>query len=170
MIPFEPINDEEMLEGLVHNKGGQKKDYEQAVSWSGGIVSTVLQYVDGTGQTEAKYAFDFLHIIATHSCPYAKWLSVSINFTDQETKDILRWTGLILRDMIILCNGAGTGLIRLKQYTEQMEALLPYWTDQAIFAGISVLEEGQEALTRHVNTRLVWDYVCLRFIKVKGGI
>jgi DNA polymerase-3 subunit delta' len=51
-----------------------------------------------------------------------------------------------------------------------MEEFLPYWTDKAIFTGLAVLEEGLEALTRHVNTRLVWDYVSLQFIKAKGGI
>jgi DNA polymerase-3 subunit delta' len=170
MISFEPVGDEEMISGLVRYKGGRAEDYKQAVSWGGGIVTSVLHYVEGTGMEESKYAFDFLLIMATHACPYAKWLSISIDFTDQETKDILRWTGLILRDLAVLRSHASQGLVRLKQYTEQMEEFLPYWTDKAIFTGLAVLEEGLEALTRHVNTRLVWDYVSLQFIKAKGGI
>lgn len=168
MIPFEPVGDEEMLSGLVRYKGGSAEDYKKAVSWGGGIVTSVLDYVEGTGMEESKYAFDFLRIMATHDCPYAKWLSISINFTDQETKDILRWTGLILRDLAVLRSHASQNLVRLKQYIEQMEEFIPYWTDKAIFTELAVLEEGLEALTRHVNTRLVWDYVCLQFIKTKG--
>ncbi|MCH4179412.1 MAG: AAA family ATPase [Megasphaera sp.] len=170
IFSFEPVGDDEMSAGLIRYHGGTKQDYEQAVSWGGGIVSTVLAYISGNAMETTKYAFDFLHIIATHPCPYAKWLSVSIRLTDQETKDILRWAELILRDLVVLRSGAGMNLTRIKQYKKQMEALLPYWTDEAVFTGLSVLAEGREALLRHVNTRLVWDYVCLQFIKAKGGI
>lgn len=50
-----------------------------------------------------------------------------------------------------------------------MTELLPYWTDDAVFAVSSVLHEALEAVTRHVNVRLVWDYVSLQTIRLKGG-
>lgn len=165
-IPFEPVGDAEMTAGLMALKGGTAGDYAKAVAWGGGIVRTALDYVDGNTHDEAQAAFDFLQIMATHSCPYAKWLSVSIDFDDSKSKDILRWLALILRDLAMLRSGADS-FVRLKEYTERMQDLLPYWSYGAIEDGLAVIADGREALTRHVNVRLVWDYVCIRFIRKK---
>ena len=145
-------------------------DYEQAVAWGGGIVQSVLAHLDGGGGEEAARALEFLRIAATHRCPYAKWLSVCADMTETETIETLRWAGMFLRDMAVLRSGAEPSLLRLKRHTGDMMKLMAYWTDEAIFAMLRAFDEGMEAAGRHVNTRLVWDYVCIQCIQAKGGI
>ena len=157
------------MRDLLRLRGGMDKDYEQAIVWGDGIVRAVLDYLQGAGQESAKYALDFLQIMATHACPYAKWLSLSGNLSDTVSLEILRWAIMFLRDMIVLRSGAKAAYIRLTLYKDEMINLLPYWTDQGLMTNIAVMETGLEAMKRHVNTRLVWDYVSLQCIQAKGG-
>lgn len=165
---FDPVGDDEMRQGLRRLKG-ESGNWEEAILWGGGIVRTVLSYLDGKGTDKAHFALDFLTIMAKHACPYAKWLALSAALTDAETTEILGWISLFLRDMAVLRSGAGRDYIRLKGYIHEMTELLPYWTDDAIFGLSQVLDEGLEAVSRHVNVRLVWDYVCIRAIRLRGG-
>lgn len=165
---FDPVGDEEMRQGLRRLKG-DGGNWEEAILWGGGIVRTVLSYLEGQGTDKAHFALDFLTITAKHACPYAKWLAVSAALTDTETTEILGWISLFLRDMAVLRSGAGRDYIRLKGYIHEMTELLPYWTDDAVFGLSQVLDEGLEAVSRHVNVRLVWDYVCIRAIRLRGG-
>ena len=165
---FDPVGDDEMRQGLRRLKG-ESGNWEEAILWGGGIVRTVLSYLDGKGTDKAHFALDFLTIMAKHACPYAKWLALSAALTDAETTEILGWISLFLRDMAVLRSGAGRDYIRLKGYIHEMTELLPYWTDDAIFGLSQILDEGLEAVSRHVNVRLVWDYVCIRAIRLRGG-
>jgi len=165
---FDPVGDDEMRQGLRRLKG-DGGNWEEAILWGGGIVRTVLSYLEGQGTDKAHFALDFLTITAKHACPYAKWLAVSAVLTDTETTEILGWISLFLRDMAVLRSGAGRDYIRLKGYIHEMTELLPYWTDDAVFGLSQVLDEGLEAVSRHVNVRLVWDYVCIRAIRLRGG-
>lgn len=166
---FDPVGDDELRDGLRKLGRAEGKQLDDAILWGGGIVSTVLHYLDGQGMEKAHFAVDFLRIMAKHACPYAKWLVVSADLNDKETAEILGWINLLLRDMAVLRSGAGREYVRLKGYIHDMTELLPYWTDDAVFAVSSVLNEALEAVTRHVNVRLVWDYVAIRTIQLKGG-
>lgn len=166
---FDPIGDDEMGQGLRRLRG-DGGNWDEAILWGGGIVRTVLSYLDGQGTDKAHFALDFLTTTAKHACPYAKWLALSAALTDKETTEILGWISLFLRDMAVLRSGAGRDYIRLKGYIHEMTELLPYWTDDAVFGLSRVLDEGLEAVSRHVNVRLVWDYVCLQAIRLRGGI
>uniref|UniRef100_UPI004025F9FC DNA polymerase III subunit n=1 Tax=Megasphaera sp. TaxID=2023260 RepID=UPI004025F9FC len=166
---FDPVGDDEMRQGLRRLRG-DGGNWDEAILWGGGIVRTVLSYLDGQGTDKAHFALDFLTTTAKHACPYAKWLALSTALTDRETTEILGWISLFLRDMAVLRSGAGRDYIRLKGYIHEMTELLPYWTDDAVFGLSRVLDEGLEAVSRHVNVRLVWDYVCLQAIRLRGGI
>lgn len=166
---FDPVGDDELRDGLRKLGRAEGKQLDDAILWGGGIVSTVLNYLDGRGMEKAHFAVDFLRIMAKHACPYAKWLVVSADLNDKETAEILGWINLLLRDMAVLRSGAGREYVRLKGYIHDMTELLPYWTDDAVFAVSSVLNKALEAVTRHVNVRLVWDYVAIRTIQLKGG-
>lgn len=166
---FDPVGDDEMRRGLRRLRG-DGGNWDEAILWGGGIVRTVLSYLDGQGTDKAHFALDFLTTTAKHACPYAKWLALSAALTDRETTEILGWISLFLRDMAVLRSGAGRDYIRLKGYIHEMTELLPYWTDDAVFGLSRVLDEGLEAVSRHVNVRLVWDYVCLQAIRLRGGI
>lgn len=166
---FDPVGDDEMRQGL-RRLLGDGGNWDEAILWGGGIVRTVLSYLDGQGTDKAHFALDFLTTTAKHACPYAKWLALSAALTDKETTEILGWISLFLRDMAVLRSGAGRDYIRLKGYIHEMTELLPYWTDDAVFGLSRVLDEGLEAVSRHVNVRLVWDYVCLQAIRLRGGI
>lgn len=166
---FDPVGDDEMRQGLRRLRG-DGGNWDEAILWGGGIVRTVLSYIDGQGTDKAHFALDFLTTTAKHACPYAKWLALSAALTDKETTEILGWISLFLRDMAVLRSGAGRDYIRLKGYIHEMTELLPYWTDDAVFGLSRVLDEGLEAVSRHVNVRLVWDYVCLQAIRLRGGI
>lgn len=166
---FDPVGDDEMRQGLRRLRG-DGGNWDEAILWGGGIVRTVLSYLDGQGTDKAHFALDFLTTTAKHACPYAKWLALSAALTDRETTEILGWISLFLRDMAVLRSGAGRDYIRLKEYIHEMTELLPYWTDDAVFGLSRVLDEGLEAVSRHVNVRLVWDYVCLQAIRLRGGI
>lgn len=165
---FDPVGDDEMRQGLRRLRG-DGGNWDEAILWGGGIVRTVLSYLDGQGTDKAHFALDFLTTTAKHACPYAKWLALSAALTDRETTEILGWISLFLRDMAVLRSGAGRDYIRLKGYIHEMTELLPYWTDDAVFGLSQVLDEGLEAVSRHVNVRLVWDYVCIRAIRLRGG-
>lgn len=166
---FDPVGDDEMRQGLRRLRG-DGGNWDEAILWGGGIVRTVLSYLDGQGTDKAHFALDFLTTTAKHACPYAKWLALSAALTDRETTEILGWISLFLRDMAVLRSGAGRDYIRLKGYIHEMTELLLYWTDDAVFGLSRVLDEGLEAVSRHVNVRLVWDYVCLQAIRLRGGI
>lgn len=166
---FDPVGDDEMRQGLRRLRG-DGGNWDEAILWGGGIVRTVLSYLDGQGTDKAHFALDFLTTTAKHACPYAKWLALSAALTDRETTEILGWISLFLRDMAVLRSGAGRDYIRLKGYIHEMTELLPYWTDDAVFGLSRVLDEGLEAVSRHVNVRMVWDYVCLQAIRLRGGI
>ena len=166
---FDPVGDDEMRQGLRRLRG-DGGNWDEAILWGGGIVRTVLSYLDGQGTDKAHFALDFLTTTAKHACPYAKWLALSAALTDRETTEILGWISLFLRDMAVLRSGAGRDYIRLKGYIHEMTELLPYWTDDAVFGLSRVLDEGLEAVSRHVNVRLVWDYVCFQAIRLRGGI
>lgn len=166
---FDPVGDDEMRQELRRLRG-DGRNWDEAILWGGGIVRTVLSYLDGQGTDKAHFALDFLTTTAKHACPYAKWLALSAALTDRETTEILGWISLFLRDMAVLRSGAGRDYIRLKGYIHEMTELLPYWTDDAVFGLSRVLDEGLEAVSRHVNVRLVWDYVCLQAIRLRGGI
>lgn len=166
---FDPVGDDEMRQGLRRLRG-DGGNWDEAILWGGGIVRPVLSYLDGQGTDKAHFALDFLTTTAKHACPYAKWLALSAALTDRETTEILGWISLFLRDMAVLRSGAGRDYIRLKGYIHEMTELLPYWTDDAVFGLSRVLDEGLEAVSRHVNVRLVWDYVCLQAIRLRGGI
>lgn len=166
---FDPVGDDEMRQGLRRLRG-DGGNWDEAILWGGGIVRTVLSYLDGQGTDKAHFALDFLTTTAKHACPYARWLALSAALTDRETTEILGWISLFLRDMAVLRSGAGRDYIRLKGYIHEMTELLPYWTDDAVFGLSRVLDEGLEAVSRHVNVRLVWDYVCLQAIRLRGGI
>lgn len=166
---FDPVGDDEMRQGLRRLRG-DGGNWDEAILWGGGIVRTVLSYLDGQGTDKAHFALNFLTTTAKHACPYAKWLALSAALTDRETTEILGWISLFLRDMAVLRSGAGRDYIRLKGYIHEMTELLPYWTDDAVFGLSRVLDEGLEAVSRHVNVRLVWDYVCLQAIRLRGGI
>lgn len=166
---FDPVGDDEMRQGLRRLRG-DGGNWDEAILWGGGIVRTVLSYLDGQGTDKAHFALDFLTTTAKHACPYAKWLALSAALTDRETTEILGWISLFLRDMAVLRSDAGRDYIRLKGYIHEMTELLPYWTDDAVFGLSRVLDEGLEAVSRHVNVRLVWDYVCLQAIRLRGGI
>lgn len=169
-ISFEPVGDREMTDGLIRLHGGCPADYEQAVVWGCGIVQAVLSYLKDGGSGDAKAALEFLHIMAAHPCPYAKWLAVCTDITEQETINMLRWAGMFLRDMLVLRSGADPSLLRLKNYENEMMELMAYWTDDGMFAMLRAFDEGMEAAGRHVNIRLVWDYICIQCIQAKGGI
>ena len=166
---FDPVGDDEMRQELRRLRG-DGRNWDEDILWGGGIVRTVLSYLDGQGTDKAHFALDFLTTTAKHACPYAKWLALSAALTDRETTEILGWISLFLRDMAVLRSGAGRDYIRLKGYIHEMTELLPYWTDDAVFGLSRVLDEGLEAVSRHVNVRLVWDYVCLQAIRLRGGI
>lgn len=168
-ICFDPVGDDEMKGGLVRCRGGAPSDYEQAVEWGAGIVRDVLAYLDGKGG-EGEKALEFLRIVATHHSPYAKWLSVSGDMGEAETAATFRWIAMILRDMAVLHSGADPSLLRLGQYSRELTDLLPYWNEKGIFTMLQAIDEGAEGVTRHVNTRLIWDYVCIQCIRAKGGI
>lgn len=170
MVEFDPVGDEEMREGLVRLRGGPPTLYEQPILWGGGNVQSVLELIDGNGLESARYALDFLKIMTDHACPYSKWLTLSAALDDHLSAEILRWTGMLLRDLLVLRSGAPAERMRLRQYEEPLRQMLPQWTDRAVFAGLQVLETGVEALSRHVNTRLAWDYICIQFLHAKGGI
>lgn len=167
---IEPVTDDEMEQGLMTLYGGVPGDYSRAISMSSGIVSTALSYVQGGGAEDMDQALSFLQIVTTHACPYAKWLSLSGSMTDEQSADILQALGLVLRDMLVLRSGADISLLRLVQYKDEMKKLLPHWTDAGLFAMVQLVEEGIEAITRHVNIRLVWDYVTIQSIQHKGGV
>lgn len=170
VISFEPVGDEEMRNGLVRLRGGELRQYDQAVLWGGGNVENVLKLLAGSDLDGVRYALDFLRFLANHACPYAKWLTVSVAFSDRESTEIMHWIGMLLRDILVLRSGAAADQIRLKQYKDDLLEILPYWPDSSIFVGMEVLDEGLEAIQRHVNTRLVWDYVSIRFQQAKGGV
>lgn len=168
VVRFEPVPDEEMAEELMRLYGGTAAEYEKAVLWGDGIVRTVLEFLAGSGQDSMQRALDFLVIMATHSCPYAKWLSLSGMLSDTETIEILRWIIIFQRDMIVLRSGSAA-YVRLSPYIHEMAKLLPHWSDTGLFQNLKTAENGLEAMKRHVNMRLVWDYVSLECIKTKGG-
>lgn len=170
MFHVDAVPDEEMTRDLLRLRGGTAAQYAQAVLWGEGIVRDVLDFLAGTGLDGTKYALEFLQIMATHACPYAKWLSLSVSFSDTTSREILRWISMFLRDMVVLRSGSPREYIRLKQYSDDMVKLLPYWSDAAVFRMLRVLEEGQESMKRHVNTKLMWDYVSLQCIHAKGGV
>lgn len=169
IIHFDAVPDEELTRDLVRLRGGALGDYKQAVLWGDGIVRDVLAFLDGASLDSTKYALDFLQIMATHACPYAKWLTISQGLNDTTSAEVLRWISMVLRDMVVLRSGASSAYIRLKQYEKDMVQLLPYWSDEGIFQMLAVLEDGIESMKRHVNTRLMWDYVSLQCIHAKGG-
>ncbi len=166
---FEPVGDDEMVRELVRLRGGRADDYKQAAAWGGGIAAAVLDYLDGSGKDGGKQAVEFFRIIAEHSCPYAKWLTVCGGMTDEETSRTFRWAVMFLRDMIVMRSGADASLLRLKQYQKEMASFLPVWTEDGMMTMLRVFGEGMEALSRHVNTRLIWDYICIQCIRAKGG-
>lgn len=170
MIPFEPVGDEEMLQGLVRLYGGTAESYRQAVLWGGGNVARVLALKDGNGLEAVQQALSFLQIMARHACPYAKWHSISAGWTDQESRDVFRWIQILLRDMVVMRSEVPQERLHLGQYAHEVSELLPAWPDSCIFSLQHVLDEAGEAILRHVNVRLVWDAVCIRFIRAKGGI
>lgn len=164
---FEPVSDEEMRKGLMRLRGSG--DWDDAILWGGGIVRTVLSYLDGKATDKTHFALDFLTILPHHTCPYAKWLSLTATLSDTETAEILRWITLFLRDMAVLQSGAGRDYVRLKRYIQDMNKVLSDWPDEVIFPVLSVLNDAMEAISRHVNVRLVWDYVCIRTIQLIKG-
>jgi DNA polymerase-3 subunit delta' len=169
MITFEPVNDEEMRQGLEQRFGSTKK-LDDAVLWGCGNVKTVLDLCEGVNIGGAERALNFLQIMATHTCPYAKWLTVSAGYDDAMTAEIFRWAEMFLRDMMVLRTGISREQIRLKQYEKNLLELLPYWSDESIFKAMEILDKGNEAILRHINLRLVWDYVCIQFQHAKGGV
>ena len=72
--------------------------------------------------------------------------------------------------MVVMRSGVPQERLRLGQYAHEVSELLPAWPDSCIFSLQHVLDEAGEAILRHVNVRLVWDAVCIRFIRAKGGI
>ena len=170
MVEFDPVGDEEMFDGLARLRGGSPELYVQPVLWGGGNVKAVLALIDGTGLESARYALDFLRVMTEHACPYAKWQTLCAGFDEAVTAEILRWTGMLLRDLAVLRTGAAASLIRFKPYEEELRRLLPAWPERAVFEGLQILETGEEALKRHVNIRLVWDYICIQFQHAKGGV
>ena len=61
-------------------------------------------------------------------------------------------------------------MVRLKKYADDLAQLAPYFTDTGIFQGLQVLDAASEAVSRHVNVRLIWDYISIQFQHIKGGI
>jgi DNA polymerase-3 subunit delta' len=170
LVDFEPVPDDEMKEGLMRLRGGPAEQYDQPVLWGDGNVRAVLSVLAGSGLEGERHALEFLRIMATHSCPYAKWLTLSGNFTDVETTDILRWIGMFLRDILVLRNCGSAEVVRLKKYADDLAQLAPYFTDNSIFQGLQVLDTASEAVSRHVNVRLIWDFISIQFQHIKGGI
>lgn len=169
VIHFDPVPDAELVRDLTRLRGGVPGDYEKAILWGDGIVRDVLDFLAGSALDSTTYALEFLQIMATHACPYAKWLTISQGLNDTTSAEVLRWISMVLRDMVVLRSGASGAYIRLKQYEKDMVQLLPYWSDTGIFQMLSALEDGRESMKRHVNTRLMWDYVSLQCIHAKGG-
>ena len=153
IISFEPVGDEEMLDGLVRQYGGTAESYRQAVLWGGGNVARVLALKEGKGLEALQQALSFLQVMAR-----------------QESQEVFRWIQMLLRDMVVMRSGVPAGRLRLGQYAHEVSELLPAWPDSCIFSLQHVLDEAGEAILRHVNVRLVWDAVCIRFIRAKGGI
>lgn len=170
LIPFEPVPDEEMLAGLCRLKGGTPDQYRQAVLWGGGNVARVLSLLEGEGLNAAKQALTFLEIMTNHACPYAKWQSTAAAWGDEDSQAVLRWLAVLIRDMTVLRAGVPKERLRLGFYADTLNELLPHWPDACLFSLLGALDEASEAIVRHVNVRLVWDYVCIRFIEAKGGI
>lgn len=170
LVDFEPVNDEEMQAGLMRRLGGPAERYANPILWGCGNVKTVLDLCEGSGIGGADRALDFLRIMSDHATPYAKWLTVSVDYSDVISADILQWTRLFLRDMAVLRAGISPEQLRLKQYEQDLLQLLPHWSDEGIFRAMAVLDEGSEAILRHINIRLVWDYLCIQFQHIKGGI
>ncbi|MBC3537207.1 ATP-binding protein [Megasphaera hominis] len=169
MVTFGAVSDGEMRDGLIRTRGGTAADYEQAVLWGGGNVARVLELLAGQGLENARRALEFLQVMSRHACPYAKGMTLTASLTEADAADIYRWLSMLLRDLVVLRRGVPAAQLRLQQYGEELTALLPYWPDAGIFSLLQVLDEAGEALRRHVNGRLVWDYVCIRFIKERGG-
>lgn len=169
VFSFEPVPSDDMLDGLVRLRGGDKEKYTKAVLQGNGIVKTVLDFLDGNGWDSIQYALDFLTIMAAHRCPYAKWLSLSGELTEQMSMDVFRWIMILFRDMVVLRSGAPDTYMQLPQYRQQMLKLQPYWNDAAIFKNLTAVETGMEAVRRRVNIRLIWDYISLECVKTKKG-
>lgn len=169
LLTFEPVSDEDMIKGLIQLRGGSKSDYEEAVSLGNGNVAQVLEILSGKGLQEARQAIEFFRVMTTHAVPYAKAQTLIASMTDASSQQVFSYVSLLLRDIIVLKRGGSRHMLCLRQYSPQLAELMPYWSDTAIFSLLSVLDEAGEALRRHVNSRLVWDYVCIRFIQAKGG-
>ena len=137
-------------------------------------LSGIPCFIYGDGVTKdllaPAVAGSHLQIMSDHATPYAKWLTVSVDYSDVISADILQWTRLFLRDMAVLRAGISPEQLRLKQYEQDLLQLLPHWSDEGIFRAMVVLDEGSEAILRHINIRLVWDYLCIQFQHIKGGI
>lgn len=169
LLTFEPVTDDVMLQGLVKLRGGSEADYAQAVALGNGNVARVLEILSGKGLKEAEDAVAFFRVMTTHAVPYAKAQAMTAAMTDTSSQQIFSYLALLLRDLIVLREGGQRQVLCLRQYSTQLTELMPYWPDTAIFSLLSVLDEAGEALRRHVNGHLVWDYVCIRFIQAKGG-
>ena len=65
---FDPVGDDEMRQGLRRLRG-DGGNWDEAILWGGGIVRTVLSYLDGQGTDKAHFALDFLTTTAKHACP-----------------------------------------------------------------------------------------------------
>lgn len=55
---FDPVGDDEMRQGLRRLRG-DVGNWDEAILWGGGIVRTVLSYLDGQGTDKAHFALDF---------------------------------------------------------------------------------------------------------------
>ncbi len=156
---FLPVPAPELTAELCRVKGWEESACEQAVLLGGGNVRRTLELYE-TGQVEGvQDALEFLRLLAESRTPYTSWYQ-TMEKEGFLSSAVLRWIVQLCRDMLVLRAGA-VQAVGLKKYQAAMVQLLPVWTNRALLQMIQAAEEAMEALERHVNQKLVWDYLCI---------
>lgn len=168
MVRFLPVPEQELIKELQRVKGWIPEAMEEAVLLGGGNVERTIALYE-TGQVEGvTQSLAFFRIFGTSKTPYVLWQEVLIK-EEIAMLGVLRWMLQISRDMMAIRAGA-MELVGLKKYQEELLALLPAWTNGDLQQVMKAVEMGIEALERHVNQKLIWDYICIQVKRDKGGI
>ena len=165
---FKPVSAQELSAALVFRFGGKTSDYMPLLALCGGNVREVLRYVKDGNLPSTDKAFFFLKTVKQSAIPYAEWTAFAATLKEADSVELLKQIAVILRDLLLLRTGVATEYLQLKQNERLLADLAPQWSDKELTDGVLVIETALEAAARHVNMYLIWDYVCISFLRGRG--
>lgn len=146
-------------------KGMDEKILYQLSEGNPGIT---LEVCDETGDPQPETAMEFWELITNDDIPFTKLSSKQWKERNDFLR-MLRWVMLIGRDIMVLSETRNPSLARCVSMADREQALEAHWNQGRGEQALEILKTAEVAVSRYINTKIVWDMILLNLEHIQKG-